>query len=210
MSATYHFLGGSLAGYFSVRLRLTLTESFYCTYVLTPCSQDEPDPALAAYRAAMKLWPASHVPPLAMATLCLRTGQLVLAQQYAHLAMARCGGDPLVYHELGAMAYKLGESARGHNSSIGCVSWVNSCFLSHTVYRHATHSYGFTNRPSCYILTPSSFRCRRHLFVPKLAASCNRPHCVPPPPLAVDMGAHVSAAGTRIQKGAVSAVYYTV
>lgn len=71
-------------------------------------AQDEPEPALAAYRAALKLWPASHVPPLAMATLCARTGQLVLAQQYASLAAARCAGDPLVYHELGAMELRAG------------------------------------------------------------------------------------------------------
>jgi tetratricopeptide (TPR) repeat protein len=53
--------------------------------------QDEPEPALAAYRAAMKLWPASHLPPLAMASLCVRTGQLVLAQQHASLAQVRGG-----------------------------------------------------------------------------------------------------------------------
>ena len=53
--------------------------------------QDEPEPALAAYRAAMKLWPASHLPPLAMASLCVRTGQLVLAQQHASLAQGGVG-----------------------------------------------------------------------------------------------------------------------
>jgi tetratricopeptide (TPR) repeat protein len=79
-------------------------------------AQDEPEPALAAYRAALKLWPGSHVPALALATLCGRTGQLVLAAQYAQLAVGRCRGDPLVHHELGAQAYRLGdwEAAAGH------------------------------------------------------------------------------------------------
>ena len=107
MSTSVSFAVNIIIGTFE-RLRSWRQTSGWAGLGQAFAAQDEPEPALAAYRAAMKLWPSSHVPPLAMAVLCSRTGQLVLAQQYANLATARCRGDPLVYHELGAMAYKMG------------------------------------------------------------------------------------------------------
>lgn len=37
---------------------------------------DELEAAMTAYRAAMRLWPGAHVPPLAMAALSLRAGNV--------------------------------------------------------------------------------------------------------------------------------------
>ena len=39
-------------------------------------AQDATEAALAAYRGALKLWPNCHVPPLAMATLSVKLGQV--------------------------------------------------------------------------------------------------------------------------------------
>ena len=53
----------------------------WCALGQAYAQQDEVEPALAALRTAMRLYPASHVPPLAMVPLTLRTGQAVLAKQ---------------------------------------------------------------------------------------------------------------------------------
>ena len=60
---------------------------------------EDVEPALAAYRIAQRLWPHSHVPSLAMSSLCLRQGHTTLARQYMNLAASRCASDPQVYHE---------------------------------------------------------------------------------------------------------------
>ena len=70
--------------------------------------QDESEPALAAYRTAMRLHPASHIPPLAMVPLMQASGQVALAKQYLELALTRCPHDPLVYHEAGVLEYNAG------------------------------------------------------------------------------------------------------
>jgi tetratricopeptide (TPR) repeat protein len=70
--------------------------------------QDESEPALAAYRTAMRLHPASHTPPLAMVPLMQASGQIALAKQYLELALTRCPHDPLVYHEAGVLEYNAG------------------------------------------------------------------------------------------------------
>lgn len=75
-------------------------------------SLEEVEPALAAYRTAMRLLPNAHVPPLAMATLSMKTGQLALAKQYLDLATARCASDPLVYHEAGVLEFRQGAFAQ--------------------------------------------------------------------------------------------------
>jgi tetratricopeptide (TPR) repeat protein len=75
---------------------------------------EEVDPALAACRTALRLYPASHVPPLTMASLCLRTGSTVLAKQYIDMATARCPHDPGVYHEAGVLEYRQGNISEAH------------------------------------------------------------------------------------------------
>lgn len=82
------------------------------------CSEYEP--ALAAYRAAMALLPNSHVPPLSMASLCVRTAQLPQAAQLLALAHSRCGSDPLLFHESGVLAYRQGrwEDARSYFAAV--------------------------------------------------------------------------------------------
>ena len=74
---------------------------------------EDTEPALAAYRVAQRLWPHSHVPALAMSSLCLRQGHTTLARQYMNLAAARCASDPLVYHEAGVAEYARYAAARG-------------------------------------------------------------------------------------------------
>lgn len=66
---------------------------------------EDTEPALAAYRVAQRLWPHSHIPVLAMSSLCLRQGHTTLARQYMNLAASRCASDPLVYHEAGVAEY---------------------------------------------------------------------------------------------------------
>lgn len=70
--------------------------------------QDENEPALVACRTAMRLYPASHMPPLAMAGLTLKAGSLQLAKQYLDMATARCAHDPGIYHEAGCLEYRQG------------------------------------------------------------------------------------------------------
>ena len=92
-------------------------------------ANDELEPAGAAYRAAMRLWPAAHTPPLSLATIALRSHQSVLAKTYLELATARCGTDPLVFHEAGVWAYRTGsyaEAARLFEATWGAVSHLPS------------------------------------------------------------------------------------
>jgi len=69
----------------------------------------EHEPALGAYRAAMALLPGCHVPPMSMATVALRTGQPAQARLFLDVALSLCQSDPLLFHEEGVLAYKLGE-----------------------------------------------------------------------------------------------------
>lgn len=75
------------------------------------CAQEEVEPALQAYRTALRLRPNSHIPPLAMAHLAVRGGHTMLAKQYLDMATSRCSHDPLVYHEAGVLEYRLAATA---------------------------------------------------------------------------------------------------
>ena len=78
---------------------------------INPCFailQDESDQALAAYRTAARLFPGLHTPVLGMAMEYSRMHNLHLAEGMAVQAQQLCPGDPLVWHELGVLAYRCG------------------------------------------------------------------------------------------------------
>lgn len=76
------------------------------------CSaQGEADQAVAAYRAAHRLFPGLHAPLLGMAAEYARMGSLPLAERLLAQAMRVCPGDPLPAHERGVLALRAGEWA---------------------------------------------------------------------------------------------------
>jgi anaphase-promoting complex subunit 6 len=76
------------------------------------CSaQGEADQAVAAYRAAHRLFPGLHAPLLGMAAEYARMGSLALAERLLAQASRTCPGDPLPAHERGVLALRAGEWA---------------------------------------------------------------------------------------------------
>lgn len=79
-------------------------------------AQDESDQAMAAYRAAARLLPASHVPPLYIGMEYLRANNLHLAQSFLHSAHKLCDRDPLIHNELGVAAFRRADYAAAADS----------------------------------------------------------------------------------------------
>lgn len=69
-------------------------------------AQDESDQAMAAYRTATRLFPGCHLPVLCIGMEHQRTNNLSLAEQFFVKAREICPADPLVYNELGVLAYR--------------------------------------------------------------------------------------------------------
>ena len=69
-------------------------------------AQDESDQAMAAYRTATRLFPGCHLPVLCIGMEYQRTNNLSLAEQFFSKAREICPADPLVYNELGVLAYR--------------------------------------------------------------------------------------------------------
>ncbi|OIW08211.1 hypothetical protein TanjilG_15172 [Lupinus angustifolius] len=68
-------------------------------------AQEEGDQAMSAYRTAARLFPGCHLPTLYIGMECMRTHSYKLAEQ----SKATCPSDPLVYNELGVVAYHMQE-----------------------------------------------------------------------------------------------------
>ena len=68
-------------------------------------AQDESDQAMAAYRAAARLFPGCHLPALCIGMEHRRANNLSLAEQF-FVKPRICPGDPLVHNELGVLAYR--------------------------------------------------------------------------------------------------------
>jgi len=68
--------------------------------------QDACDQAVAAYRTANRLFPGSHLPLVCIGMEYVRTQNLPLAKLYFDRAKHICLYDPLIYNELGIIAYK--------------------------------------------------------------------------------------------------------
>ncbi|CAA7402376.1 unnamed protein product [Spirodela intermedia] len=68
-------------------------------------AQEESDQAMAAFRTAARLFPGCHLPKLYIGMEYMRTHNFKLAEQFLLQAKAICPFDPLVYNELGVIAY---------------------------------------------------------------------------------------------------------
>ncbi|XP_052179246.1 anaphase-promoting complex subunit 6 [Diospyros lotus] len=72
-------------------------------------AQEEGDQAMSAYRTAARLFPGCHLPTLYIGMEYMRTHSFKLAEQFLMQAKAICSADPLVYNELGVVAYHMKE-----------------------------------------------------------------------------------------------------
>ncbi|ESQ27246.1 hypothetical protein EUTSA_v10018370mg [Eutrema salsugineum] len=72
-------------------------------------AQEEGDQAMSAYRTAARLFPGCHLPTLYIGMEYMRTHSYKLADQFFMQAKAICPSDPLVYNELGVVAYHMKE-----------------------------------------------------------------------------------------------------
>ncbi|XAR68265.1 hypothetical protein NMG60_11003338 [Bertholletia excelsa] len=72
-------------------------------------AQEEGDQAMSAYRTAARLFPGCHLPTLYIGMEYMRTHSFKLAEQFFMQAKAICSSDPLVYNELGVVAYHMKE-----------------------------------------------------------------------------------------------------
>ncbi|KAG6689104.1 hypothetical protein I3842_11G158200 [Carya illinoinensis] len=72
-------------------------------------AKDEGDQAMSAYRTAARLFPGCHLPTLYIGMEYMRTHSFKLAEQFFMQAKTICPSDPLVYNELGVVAYHMKE-----------------------------------------------------------------------------------------------------
>ncbi|KAI4387990.1 hypothetical protein MLD38_000369 [Melastoma candidum] len=72
-------------------------------------AKGEGDKAMAAYRTAARLFPGCHLPTLFIGMEYMRTHSFRLAEQFFMQAKTICPSDPLVYNELGVVAYHMKE-----------------------------------------------------------------------------------------------------
>ncbi|KAH7292522.1 hypothetical protein KP509_29G072200 [Ceratopteris richardii] len=87
----------------------TLDGAFACAWIgfgHAYAAQDESDQAMAAYRTAARLFAGCHLPVLCIGMEYLRTNNLNLAQQFFMNARRICPTDPLIFNEMGVMAYR--------------------------------------------------------------------------------------------------------
>ncbi|KAK3026495.1 hypothetical protein RJ639_041792, partial [Escallonia herrerae] len=72
-------------------------------------AQEEGDQAMSAYRTAARLFPGCHLPTLYIGMEYMRSHSFKLAEQFFMQAKTICSTDPLVYNELGVVAYHMKE-----------------------------------------------------------------------------------------------------
>ncbi|XP_052292835.1 anaphase-promoting complex subunit 6-like isoform X4 [Citrus sinensis] len=70
-------------------------------------AQEEGDQAMLGYRTAACLFPGCHLPTLYIGMEYMRTHSFKLAEQFFMQAKTICPSDPLVYNELGVVAYHM-------------------------------------------------------------------------------------------------------
>ncbi|PNT77785.1 hypothetical protein BRADI_1g68757v3 [Brachypodium distachyon] len=72
-------------------------------------AQEEGDQAMAAFRTAARLFPGCHLPTLYMGMQYVRMHNFKLAEQFFMQAKSICPSDPLIFNELGVVAYNMKE-----------------------------------------------------------------------------------------------------
>ncbi|XP_042494748.1 anaphase-promoting complex subunit 6 [Macadamia integrifolia] len=72
-------------------------------------AQEEGDQAMLAYRTAARMFPGCHLPTLYIGMECMRTHSFKMAEDFFMQAKTICPSDPLVYNELGVVAYHMKE-----------------------------------------------------------------------------------------------------
>ncbi|GAB2278042.1 Cell division cycle protein 16 [Dionaea muscipula] len=72
-------------------------------------AKEEGDQAMLSYRTAARLFPGCHLPTLYIGMEYMRTHNFKLAEQFFMQAKSICPSDPLVYNELGVVAYCMKE-----------------------------------------------------------------------------------------------------
>ncbi|XP_078177095.1 anaphase promoting complex 6 isoform X1 [Carex rostrata] len=91
--------------------KATSIEGTYAPAWIATCNtyaaQQENDHALTAYRTTARLFPGCHLPMLYIGMESMRTRNFKLAEQYLLEAKKKCPYDPLVYNELGVVAYHM-------------------------------------------------------------------------------------------------------
>ncbi|KAJ6301629.1 hypothetical protein OIU77_015855 [Salix suchowensis] len=75
-------------------------------------AQEEGDQAMTAYRTAARLFPGCHLPTLYIGMEYMRIHSYKLAEQFFMQAKAFCPSDPLLYNELGVVAYNMKEYSK--------------------------------------------------------------------------------------------------
>ncbi|KAA8526750.1 hypothetical protein F0562_009021 [Nyssa sinensis] len=75
-------------------------------------AQEEGDQAMSAYRTGARLFPGCHLPTLYIGMEYMRTHSFKLAEQFFMQTKMICPSDPLVYNELGVVAYHMKEYKR--------------------------------------------------------------------------------------------------
>ncbi|KAL2466768.1 Anaphase-promoting complex subunit 6 [Abeliophyllum distichum] len=80
-------------------------------------AQEEGDQAMSAYRTASRLFPGCHLPTLYIGMEYMRTHSFKLAEQFFMQAKTICPSDPLVYNELGTVAYHMKDAIIFQNLS---------------------------------------------------------------------------------------------
>uniref|UniRef100_A0A7S3DBL9 Uncharacterized protein n=1 Tax=Palpitomonas bilix TaxID=652834 RepID=A0A7S3DBL9_9EUKA len=78
-------------------------------YAFAYALKSSTDEVLRAYSRAERFAPGSHYLPLCTGMEYLATNQVALAFRYLKLAKSLCSTDPMVHHELGIAAYRMGE-----------------------------------------------------------------------------------------------------
>lgn len=64
---------------------------------------------MAAYRTAARILTSSQLPSLCIGMELIRVNNFHLASQYVEQAKLLCDSDPLIYNELGVIAFKDGQ-----------------------------------------------------------------------------------------------------
>ena len=107
-------------------------------------AQGEHDQAMASYRSASRMLSSSHLPHLFIAMELIRVNNFNLAEKYIEQSKSICSDDPLIYNELGVIAYKNKQYQNAvilFKKSIDLVSIENLNEIWEPTLSNLAHSY---------------------------------------------------------------------